>query len=163
MQWVIRHSEVEFTASVIEYDVPMLILESTASATTMRAPTTLVAYSEAHESDYFNSSVTYDVQTNMVRRMLWSEITDMDSDQCPNASIAENSDTKNSTTFERKKSVHHTNETIDCDIKPSKRPESRRECQWSTCTTREERIDPLHRLSSLLFAQCVQSWWTPLA
>ena len=116
---------------MIEYDVPVLILEYIASVTTMRTPTTVATYSKVRGSYYFNSSVTYDVQTNMVRRMLWSHITDMDSDQCPNASIAENSDTKNSTTFEKKKSVHHTNETIDRDIKPSKRPESRRECQSS--------------------------------
>ena len=93
----------------------------------------------------------------MVRRMLWSDITDMDSDQCPNASIAESSDTKSSTTFERKKSIHYVDKTIDRDVKPSERPESRRECQWSTCTTCEEWTGPLHRLSSLLFAQCVQS------
>ena len=64
---------------------------------------------------------------------------------------------EDATTFERKKSIHHADKTLDRDINPSKRPESRRECQWSTCTTREEWTDPLHRLSSLLFAQCVQS------
>ena len=53
----------------------------------------------------------------MVRRMLCSEITDMDSDQCPNANIAENSDTKNSTTPGKQKSVHYTNDTIDRDIR----------------------------------------------
>ena len=36
-------------------------------------------------------------------------------------------------------------------------------CQWSVCTTCEEWVDPLNRLSSLLFTQCVQSWWTLLA
>ena len=141
----------------MEYDIPVLILEYITSATTMRAPTTVVTYSKASGSEYFNSSVTYDVQRNMVRRTLWSDITDMDSNQCPSASIAESSDTKNPSTSERKKSIHYVDKTIDRDIKPSERPESRRECQWSTCTTCEEWIDPLHRLSSLLLAQCGQS------
>ena len=114
--------------------------------TTMRMP--MATQLKASGFDYFNSSVTYDIQTNG-KRTLWSEITDMDSDQCP--SIAENSDTRNSTTTGKQ------NETIDCDIRPNKRPESRRECQWSTCTDCEEWIDQLHRLSSCLFAQRVQS------
>ena len=114
----------------------------------MKTPT-VATQSKARGSDYFNSSVTYDVQTNTVKRTLWSEITeDMDPDQDPNASTAGSSETK---------SVHYINETIDRDIKPSKRAESRTECQWSMCTTREEWIDQLHRLSSLSFAQCVQS------
>ena len=134
------------------YDVP--IVENAASVITMKAPTTVVTYSKAYGSDYFSSSVTYDVQT---RRMLWSEITDMDSDQCSDTNVAENSDTKNSTTPGKQKSVNYINKTIDRDIRPSKRPESRRECQWSVCTTCEEWFDPLNRFSSLLFTQCVQS------
>ena len=91
----------------------------------------------------------HDVQTNAVKRTLWSELTeDMDPVQDPNASTAGSSETK---------SVHYINETIDRDIKPSKRPESRRECQLSMCTAREEWIDQLHRLFSLSFAQRVQS------
>ena len=152
-----RHSEVVYTASVMEYDIPVLILGYITSAPTMRVPTTVATYSNASGSDNFNSSVTYDVQGNMVRRMLWSDITDMDSDQWSNASIAESSDTKNSNTFEGKKSTHYVDKTIDRGIKPSERPEPQRECQWSTCTTCEEWIDPLHRLFSLLFSQCVQS------
>ena len=123
----------------------------------MKAPTTVVTQPEAHGSDYFSSSVTYDVQTAVVRRTLWSEITDMDSDQHPNANVTETSGTKNCDTSTKQESMHYINETIDRDIRPSKRPETRRECQWSTCTAREEWIDPLHRLSSLLFAHCVQS------
>ena len=112
----------------------------------MRMPT--ATQSKASGSDYFNSSVTYDVQTNE-KRTLWSETTDdMDTDLDPNANTVESSETK---------SGHYINETFDRDIKPSKRAESRRECQWSMYTTREEWIDQLHRLSSLLFAQCVQS------
>ena len=75
----------------------------------MNTPT-VAAQSKARGSDYFNSSVSYDVQTNVVKRTLWSEITeDMDPDQDPNASNTESSETK---------SVHHINETIDRDIKP---------------------------------------------
>ena len=113
---------------------------------TMRMPT--ATQSKASGSDYFNSSGTYDVQTNG-KRTLWSETEDeMDTDQDPNANTEKSSDTK---------SVNYINETIDRDIKPRKRAESRRDCQWSMCTTREGWIDQLHRLSSLLFAQCVQS------
>ena len=112
----------------------------------MRMPT--ATQLKASGSDYFNSSVTYDVQTNG-KRTLWSETTDdMDTEQDPNANTAKSSETK---------PVNYINETIDRDVKPRKRAESRRECQWSVCTTREEWIDQLHRLSSLLFAQCVQS------
>ena len=121
--------------------------QSSNAEATMRMPT--ATQSKASGSDYFNSSVTYDVQTNAVKRTLWSETTDdMDTDQDPNANTAESSETK---------SVNYINETIDRDIKPRKRAESRRECQWSMCTTREEWSDPLHMLSSLSFAQCVQS------
>ena len=49
---------------------------------------------EARGSDYFNSSVTYDVQTDG-KSTLWSETTDdMDPDQDPNANTAESSETK---------------------------------------------------------------------
>ena len=132
VQCSIRHSEVEYAASV----------------TTMKVPTTVVTQSKSRGSDYFSSSVIYDVQTAVERRTLWSEITDMDSDQHPNANVTETSGTKNSATPTRLESMHYINGTIDRDIRPSKRPESRRECQWSTCTTCEEWVDPLHRLSS---------------
>ena len=68
--------------SVVEYDAPAPILEYAASVTTMTVPTTVVTQpekpvkpeeSETHGSDYFNSSVTYDVQTALVRCMLWPE------------------------------------------------------------------------------------------
>ena len=114
VQWLIRHSEVEYAASV----------------TAMKAPTTVVTQPEAHGSDYFSSSVTHDVQTAVVRRTSWSEITeDMDSDQHPNANIAETSGTKHPATPTKQESMHYINGTIDPDIRPSKRPESRRECQ----------------------------------
>ena len=40
----------------------------------MKTPT-LATQSKAHGSDDFNSSVTYDVQTGVVKRTFWSEIT----------------------------------------------------------------------------------------
>ena len=95
----------------------------------MKEPTTVVTQSQACGSDYFSSSVTHDVQTGVVRRTLWSEITDMDSDQHPNENVTETSGTKNSATSTRQESMHYTNGTIDRDIRPSKRPESQRECQ----------------------------------
>ena len=82
---VILRNAVTYAAlvSVVEYDAPAPILEYAASMTTMTVPTTFVTQpekpekpekpeeSETHGSDHFNSSVTYDVQTAMVRCTLW--------------------------------------------------------------------------------------------
>ena len=113
----------------------------------MTVPTTVVTHpeepgeSETQESDYFNSSVTYDVQAAMVRCMLWPktcyewdelwpdppEITeaevgamlddiDLDFDQGQKYT--------NCTNNIKSVNVTTTAKTIDHEIKSSERPES---------------------------------------
>ena len=105
----------------------------------------IATLSKASESDYFDSSVTYDVQT-IGKRTIWSETTDdMDTGQDPNTNTGVSSETK---------SVNYINEVIDRDIKSRKPAESWRKCQWSMCTTREAWIDQLHRPQTIFFVVC---------
>ena len=57
VQWLIQHSEVEYTAPVIKYDA-----DTPFQQPRLKTPT-VASQSKARGSDFFNSSVTYDVQT----------------------------------------------------------------------------------------------------
>ena len=98
---------------VVAYDAPAPTVECAASVTTITESGTVVTQPVDHGYDYFSDSIAYDV---------WYADYNLRGSSFP---------WRRQDTSAKQESMHCTNETIDHDIRPGERPESRRECQWS--------------------------------